>query len=502
MAFHMSTLRARLFSFDATHVWIALLLIALRPLIVTISPEDFWWHMAMGRYIVQTGQVPVVDIFSFTQAGKPYFVQNWLAEAALFAQHQLGGIELILLVQALVITFTYGLLLWLAIRRSGQIRLSVALLMLGVVPAVFDNWMVRPQSYVLPIFAAFLLILTNYRLGHGPRCRPCLWLLPPLMVLWVNMHGSFVLGLVLIALTFIGECIRRRYGSEEVLTTRDLRNLVLCGILTTLAMFANPRGMEVLDYVRALVGTPAVAKLVTEWASPLVTRSFSDLWFVALAIALIPIFYFSRKRPDITDFLMMLPFLYLAISSGRHIIWFTMIALPPLAVAVAPWFPKPAPSKENPTLNMGVVALVGMLVIAVLPWFKPSLGLPPELGELIEPRTPVRAVAALQKLPANKRPQRMYNTEGNGSYLIWAAPERKVFIDPRFEFYPFQQWADSADLRAGKNIDKIIKKYRLDGMLLNNQQDRTLLRQMQQRPKQWQTVYRDKTMTVLKKMGR
>src|SRR5688572_26263705 len=100
----MVNLRSRLLSFDATHVWIALILIALRPLLVSIPPEDFWWHMAMGREIVQTGQVPTIDHFSYTQDGAPYYVQNWLAEVFLYGMHQLGRIELILFVQSIVIT--------------------------------------------------------------------------------------------------------------------------------------------------------------------------------------------------------------------------------------------------------------------------------------------------------------------------------------------------------------------------------------------------------------
>jgi hypothetical protein len=317
------------------------------------------------------------------------------------------------------------------------------------------------------------------------------------MALWVNIHGSFLLGLVLFGLTFIGEAIRRARGADNALSAPDLKLLTAYGFATALATLVNPRGVEVWSYVRTLVGTPAVAKLVSEWASPLVTRSFSDIFFVVFAVLAVTVFCFTRKKPDLTDIVMLVPFLFLALNSGRHIIWFTMVALPPLAVALSIYIPKPAESKENPTLNAAVICVVGIMVLFALPWIKPTVGLPPEIGELVEPRTPVRAVEALQKLPDDRRPKRLYHNEGNGSYLIWAAPEQKVFIDPRFEFYPYEQYIDSMDLCRGKRTNELLQKYRFDGLLLNNKQQQALLQQMQQRQDQWQTIYRDKLTTLL-----
>src|SRR6266498_2810854 len=173
------------------HVWLAaaLMLIALRPLLTPIPPNDFWWHLATGRAIITQGAIPVIDSFSYTQAGQPFFNQGWLAQLLMYGMYQLGGSPLIYIAQELVIALAYGLLLRLCLLRTGQVQLSVGLLLLTTLPLSFDNWLVRPQSYAFPLFAGFLSILTEYRLGGKNR----LWLLPLLMVLWVNIHGSFVL---------------------------------------------------------------------------------------------------------------------------------------------------------------------------------------------------------------------------------------------------------------------------------------------------------------------
>src|SRR5215211_2444516 len=198
--------RAARFMLTLNHVWVAaaLLLIALRPLLTPIPPSDFWWHLATGRIIATTGAIPTIDSFSYTRAGQPFYDQSWLAQLFMYALHQIGGVPLLIFAQALVIALAYGLLLRLCIRRTGRVRLSVGLLLLTTLPLSATNWFVRPQSYSLPIFAAFLIILTEYRLGISRR----LWLLPLLMALWVNIHGSFVLGLALITITIVSETLK------------------------------------------------------------------------------------------------------------------------------------------------------------------------------------------------------------------------------------------------------------------------------------------------------
>ena len=138
------------------HVWIfaALAFIALRALLTPIPPNDFWWHMATGRLIVESGQIPTVDSFSYTRAGEPFYNQSWLGQLVMYGLYQIGGLALVILAQAALLAGTYGLLLRLCLRRTGQLRLSVAFLLVATMPASFDNWIVRPQTYALPLFVA------------------------------------------------------------------------------------------------------------------------------------------------------------------------------------------------------------------------------------------------------------------------------------------------------------------------------------------------------------
>jgi hypothetical protein len=489
------------------HVWLAaaLMLIALRPLLTPIPPNDFWWHMATGRAIVAKAGIPTLDSFSYTQAGAPFYNQGWLAELLLYGLYQLGGVPLILIVQSVVIALAYGLLLRLCVIRTGRIRLSVALLLLTTLPLSFNNWIVRPQSYTFLLFVGFLTILTEYRMGRKNR----LWLLPPLMALWVNMHGAFILGLALIGITFVGELFkglsrpknhpegtRQRTEGQE---TADVAGnsqfsilnsqLILWGALTALAVLLNPRGPGVLSYVGNLLGSNAVTTLVEEWAPPTIRDAGGLIFFLFLIVCVVILIY-ARRRPDLTDMLLFGAFLWLALGATRNVVWFGFVATPLLAVQAATLLPAPSTARRpsgSPALNASLIGVLGLLLVIGLPWVKPGL-LPAPVGALLTEETPVQAVAAMRREPA--RPRHLFHTEGYGSYLIWAAPEQPVFIDTRIELYPYQQWVDYINLGQANNVAELLHKYDIDGLLLSKQRQEPLIEAVRADPA-WTLRYED-----------
>lgn len=481
-------------SLNAVYVLAALVIVALRPLLVPIPPFDFWWHLAMGRQIATTGHIPAVDTSSFTQAGRPYFDQSWGAQLLLYALHRLGGVPLIVAVQALVLAGAYGLLLWVTIRRCGRLRLAVVLLVFAVEPISFSNWLVRPQSYALPLFAAFLAILTGYRM----RWWRALWPLPLLMALWVNLHGSFPLGLALIALVLLGERIRRAQGDAGALSPAEWRRLALWGAGAGLAVLLNPRGPGLLLYVRNLAASPSVARVASEWAPPN-PHDGDGAFFILFVCALLALLAYARRdpqahrqtRPDPTDLCLLFPLLWLSFTAGRSIVWLGMAAFPPLADAVASFLPKEeSRSRGIPLVNGALVALLALPVILALPWVKQAAGLEPRLGPLLSRDTPVAAVERLRSLPAGRRPRRLFCALGFGSYLTWAAPEQPVFIDSRMELYPYSQWQDTIRLGLGLEVPELLARYRIDGLLLEPRGQAGLRRAAEASGK-WRVEYED-----------
>jgi hypothetical protein len=489
------------------HVWLAaaLILVALRPLLTVIQPNDFWWHLAMGREILAQGGVPVVDSFSFTRAGEPFFNQAWLAQLLMYGLYRAGGLPLVIITQSLVITLAYGLLLRLCLLRTGRLKLCVALLLLVTMPMSFDNWTVRPQSYVFPLFAGFLTVLSEHRLGHASR----LWLLPLLMALWVNMHGSFVLGLALIAITMFGELLKPTRAQNQEPRTKNREGgswflvlgspLVLWGGLTALATLLNPAGPAVLRYVTNLLGSNQVTTLVTEWAPP-TTRDINGAIFFLAAMVCTAVLAYARRRPDLTDMLLLGAFFWLALGATRNVVWFGFVAMPLLAVQLATLLPEPRARRfaGSAVLNGALIGVLALLLVLASPWVKPALDLPPAVGRLLAEETPVEAVRALQQLP--DRPRRLFHAMGAGSYLIWAAPEQQVFIDPRIELYPFEQWVDYINLGQANNADALLAKYDIDGAMLNLK-EHELLAEHLRRAAGWELRYEDEHTALFVRVG-
>src|SRR5205823_2817104 len=163
------------------------------------------------------------------------------------------------------------------------------------------------------------LILGRYTSGQlHPR-----WLLalPPLMVFWVNVHGSFVLGLVLLAAFLAGEVLRRVRTPGDALDWRQLRILGLVALLVLLATLVNPRGLDIVSYVTGTIGNRVSQAVIAEWQPPSI---ISGLFFYASILLLLVALAHVARPPSPTDLLVLCIFLWLAWSGQRYIIWFSI----------------------------------------------------------------------------------------------------------------------------------------------------------------------------------
>ena len=482
-------------SFGALCGALSLWAIALRVLLVPIPPHDFWWHLAQGRAIAQAGRVPSVDSFSYTRAGEAFFDQSWLAQWSFFALHTLGGIPLLIVAQTILVVLAYALL-WLMARgraeeaeaqipREARERASrvASLVLLGVTVVSFDNWLLRPQTFVIPLFACWLWTLEKWR---RQAISPPAFIAAQvaLMILWANSHGSFPLALLLNGATWLGSALDARRQKSQFNT----RLLIASSAASIVAIGANPRGLQVLAYVRMMLSDPS-NKFSAEWLSP-TPRNLGDALFFGFALSFFLILAHTRRRPSFADSACAAVFFWLAITSGRYILWFAMVAALPLASAFTSSSGSSASESESARRGMNTVVAVFMWLglVPLLPWFKPSLGLGPPLGSLLSDETPVRAVQVLEA----RAPRRLWHNAPCGSYLSWAAPDVKVWIDTRFELYPPAHWRDYA--RAAGGDASVLESYKCDAALIDVQLEGALDRELGRRG--WRQEWRDARFAV------
>jgi hypothetical protein len=464
------------------HLWVLLpiALVALRVQLTPITPNDFWWHLATGRVIAQTGQIPTADAWSWTQQGQPYFNQPWLAQLAMYAVHAGGGVPLLAVLQTVVIGGSFALLHRTCRHEGAGPRVATLATLLGAFVG-FDNWQIRPQSYAVPLFVVTLGVVLRWRrTGWAP-----LWVLPLLMVVWVNVHGTFTLLPALCGTVWLG-AVWARWRQHSGPSWRACTVFVGWIVLAMIATLFNPYGMAVWHYVGGLLGNRAVQSLVTEWASPFRDlQSPMTIVFFGIFAAFAGVLVWRRQRVVLGDLLLLAPFAVLAFQSVRNILWFGIVVAPVAARLLA--VQRAAAKRADVVvLNRAVVALLAIMLAATLPWWKEQLNLPPKLGALLAPQTATDAVAQLDALPS--RPQRLFHSMGVGSYLIWAVPDQQVFMDARIELYPYEQWRDYVRLTNGRDLDALAARYHFDGWLVDVKEQPELIAALDKHPG-WQRLF-------------
>ena len=173
------------------HIWALAAIIGVFAFVSThpIRPHDFWWHMALGREILDSGHIPAVDTYSYTATGQPYpsYQAFWLMDVILYQVYMAGGAELIVFFHSVTITTAYATVMWLCHRLTGNWR-PAALGALFAAALGLNDFNVRPQAIAFPIATIFLLAMHQY--GQTRR-RGWLAVFPVGMLLWVNCHGTF-----------------------------------------------------------------------------------------------------------------------------------------------------------------------------------------------------------------------------------------------------------------------------------------------------------------------
>lgn len=510
-------------SITIEHLWALTVLVGIFVFVNThpIRPHDFWWHMAVGREILETGQIPQGDTFSQTMRGAPYpsYQAFWLMEAAMYGVYRLGGAALTVLLHGVVITAAYALLLWLGRRVSGSWRAAAAGTLFAAALGLND-WNVRPQAITFAIAALFLLAIHEYR---QTQRRAWLVVFPLGMVLWVNSHGTFPLGLALMAFWVADEGWKALQSGDITWTSlrQAFQTPLLTLALSLVACALSPRGLGTFAYVSGMTSDPIIQNLVPEWAPPTFDTLGGQLFFGGLLLSA-AILALSPKRPTPSQLLTFLAFGGLGMRTSRGSIWFGLVMAPVLAEHVARLGEEMRKrkgekaekrksekagrregekadlqnqkSKIENVLNLALVGLLLWGAVLSLPWFKALWPLAPEKRGLISAETPI---AATEFLLQERLPGPLFHAMSFGSYLIWAAqPEYPVFVDGRIELYPADLWLDYLHISAAApGWEATLEKYGIQTLMLSPQEQAGLVAAVQD-ASAWREMYRDNSAMI------
>lgn len=437
------------------HLWLIVLLaliwlfLALAPL----PPNDLWWHMAAGRAMLDEGRIIAENRWAFTlPADAPYVYQSWLSELAMYGLWRIGDVPALALARSLAICGGFGLMALQAARRTGSAR-AAALALLVAAMVSWSNWTLRPQTLALLPGAAFLFLIGEYLDGRGSPRR--LIALPALMLLWVNIHGSFVLGIGLLGLALLGSALEAFLARDDAARAR-LWPLAAAMAATCLAAMANPLGFGIVGYVRGMLDNEALQRYFVEWQPPELSGGLAHTgpWFFAMLLLLALLIVHGPRRPTAVDVLWYAGLSLLALDGVRYAMWFALGLLPLLAVQIAALGPRRPEPPLAPAAGVALLGTIALACILTLPWFAPARLLGNErlyaaAGPhrwLLSGSTPVGAVEELRRRPTLGRAW----VDGSlSSYTIWALPQMPVFADLRVELFPTAIWREFFTIDRG-----------------------------------------------------
>jgi hypothetical protein len=418
----------------------ALLCIALfqlgSPALSGEGDPDFWWHLLYAKWMLEHQAVPTTDFISWTFNGTPYLLTQWAGQLVLGLSYMAGGgLGTSLLTLACVV----GVMVLAA--RICQLEFgdrNVAMLVALGSTTVFWSTYGRPQMFSFLCLAGIVLLVEKTR--NRAWTTKEVAILGAVMMAWVNLHGSYVVGLIYVGLVAVAQTAgglleRGRFGDALPIARRYALPLAVA-IAATLI---NPNGWKAWLYVIEIAGLQSTTTgIISEWApTSFGTGAGSTYMLTLLAIALA--MASARKRPAMSDLVVFAGMAVFGLMAGRQTLYATLCLLPVLARALASTklFELVINSSAQLQVKTVWVALAACLIAAAGQAYNPMRA--QMLVAWQKQLFPVEAVAFLER---EKVQGKFFNEVTSGGYLAFHTG-RPIFVDGRMDLYKdkfFFEW--------------------------------------------------------------
>jgi hypothetical protein len=418
----------------------------------TLWYSDIWGHIAFGRWIAATGQLPTQEPFLqlTSPSNEPIANFYWLSQSLLHHLEKFGerlargswinqlsgGVEILRLTLAVLVLFRLVPLFFAYRFQAGSTTKGLLAFLVAAILMFPDLPVMRPQLFGQVFFAAIMLAIS---LSGRVRIR---WLtVPVILAIWANVHGSFLVGLGFIFLVWLAKI----WDDQKIRSAESWRlfGLFLIGLLAVAAL--NPHGFQLFRFVRQLAGHPNVLAF-SEW-QPLHFRlglAQETLFIASLGLAIWTHFRSPRGLSN-GDLLILLPFAVATCMQSRMMTWWAMILPWVLAKHWQSFTNQDSTANSWDGFSFRKTMLAVLITASMLMWSPLSawirLGEPTPLPDSLLTRTPWQLAeqldqqeplpslpwpelqTVLQKhYPAGRFQGTIYTSPTMGDYLIWRMP--------------------------------------------------------------------------------
>lgn len=466
-------------------VWLILLLLLLaQPWRTTMvaADGDACMHWRVGEWMLQHGRIIRADVFSHTRYGAPIISKEWLSEIIFAMAGRLGGLYGVAVVGALLIAATFALLHRQLLREDNDALVATGVALLAAC-AASAHWLARPHA-----FSFLMAVLWNSalrRFEHAGNARKLAGTLCVLTVLWVNLHGGYLAGFLVLGAYWLGALMERRRPKLAALTGVAL----LCGI----ASLVNPNGYRLLIHNIRFLQSDFFKNWLAEYSSMRFDSPDAlgfALWLALLFLTLA----LCRPKLPAASALVLISWTYFALYAARNIPLMAIFTAPIIAPGLSeaarrrrPEFSKHSAQISTSGRGWSVALVAGIVAIACVP--RPTT-LPAD-------RWPVAAVEFIKENPG-QFVSNMFNQYMWGGYLMEYLPDHKVFVDGRADFYGeplVKEFDDVPALRT--NWTQILAKYDVRWTLMPT--DHRLNVALALMP-EWKVAYTDEVSAIYRRI--
>lgn len=459
-----------------------------------LRDADTGWHIRIGEFILKNFSIPRFDIFSYVAPPLPWITPDWLSELSMALIQQTLGLNGVAIFFAFIISLLYYLLFRIIRQQKGNIIFDVLIILIVMITSMF-HWFARPYIFSLLLFLASYYILERFQ-SNG---KNYLYFLPPIMLLWTNLHGAFITGFILegiylfsnmVTFFFSREAKREEYKKK----TKILGLTTLVCVLTSLI---NPFGYNVFLYTFKVISNQYLINHFMEFLPPNF-RDLSIMPFKYLLLIVITTLALTKKRLEFHELLLILLFTSMSLYALRNILFFTIVIAPILSRhsnliinrsegRFATFLKKRAEniSKIDSSARGYIWVFPLIFIVAIVLSCRLDIGFDKE-------KKPVAAVEFLRRefIKGN-----MFNNDEFGDYIIYSAyPQYKVFIHDKIDWRAEEKLKEYFKvIKFEEGWEDIIKKYEINWIIFNT--DSGLSRFLKDR-KDWKLIYIDKVASI------
>ncbi|MFH1706216.1 MAG: hypothetical protein ABH867_04910 [Patescibacteria group bacterium] len=458
--------------------------------LIPATDPDLGWQLRCGQEIWQNHTLCSLNHFSVLLPDYAWPNHHWLYQSLLFPIYQVGGLWGLTFFNAILLTLTF-LLFYHSIRNFNFEKRAAIIITVLLSVSVFSLG-IRSQLTGLLFLSAVFWTHSKTTTNHK-----YLFFYPLIMLLWANFHGSFVLGLILIA-CFIGIDEMTHLTNHRKIRLFSLTILSVSALIT----LVNPFGIRIYEEAWRHIGGVDLSKLIAEWVPPAI-----EIWLLVFGASVALFFWLlfkNQKQQKLLAFLL-LPFSFLALSARRNLPYFFLTAFflfltSPATQKLMSNFLARRSLRKYLSLALSLLLLIiGLTINLPRAWRANHTW--PDFCLASPLNFPYSAVEYLKTQSSGN----IFNRYEWGGFLIWQLPQYKIFVDGRMPAWPTSSGKSPYTifleiLQTQPGWNESLKEYSIDWILINPGTFMNLALKDDPQQYGWEEKYRDEISVVYQRV--